>query len=103
MVAEGTPRAAFALLVGIGNYLHADRIDPLPYAARDARSLEKLFTDPDVCGFPREQVDLLVGKNARREAIVQRLSQWLPQRARGAEIVVLYFAGHGMVHPNGPS
>ena len=31
----------------------------------------------------------------------QRLSRWLPERAHGADLVVIYFAGHGLVQTIG--
>src|SRR5262249_5733374 len=51
--------------------------------------------------FPRDQVVLLTDRDAPRDAIVQRLSRWLPERARGADLVVIYFAGHGLVQTIG--
>jgi serine/threonine protein kinase len=94
-------RAGVALLIGIGEYLHADRIDRLAFAARDARAMARLFVDPEICGFPKEQVVLLTHKRARRDKIVHRLSKWLPAQAKGADIVVIFFAGHGMVYKMG--
>ena len=91
------PRNAAALLIGIGQYDRADGITALPFAARDARGMAKLLTDPDVCGFPRERIALLTDAKAGRSAIDRHLSRWLPAQARGAELVVLYFAGHGVV------
>jgi serine/threonine protein kinase len=96
------PRSAAALLIGIGDYLHTDRVTPLRYAARDAQALSALLVDPDVCGFPPDRVMLLTDAEARRDEIVKRLSKWLPEHARGAEIVLLYFAGHGVVNRIGP-
>ena len=96
------PRAAAALLVGVGKYLHADRIPTLRYARPDARALARLLTAPEVCGFPEDKVALLTDKEARREPVVTRLAKWLPAQARGAELVVIYFAGHGLVQRVGP-
>jgi serine/threonine protein kinase len=101
MAADATKRTGLALLVGIGDYERADRIGPLPYAPRDARALARLFLDPGVCGFARERIVLLTGPRARRERIVHRLSRWLPAEGRGADLVVIYFAGHGVVEKVG--
>src|SRR4051794_31720694 len=95
------PRNAAALLIGIGHYDRADRIAGLRYATRDARSLARLLCDPEVCGFPRERVALLTDRKASRAGIDRHLSRWLPGQARGAEIVFLYFAGHGVVESVG--
>jgi serine/threonine-protein kinase len=101
MPAAHTYRAGVALLIGIGDYLHADRITPLQFATHDARSLARLLADPDVCRFPPGQVALLTDRKARRDQVVRRLSSWLPAQARGAELAVIYFAGHGVVQKIG--
>ena len=91
------PRNAIALLFGIGEYHDRERIAPLRYAARDARALARLLTDPDVCAFPRDRVALLTDGRASRRDVVRRLSRWLPRQARDADLVLIYFAGHGVV------
>jgi serine/threonine protein kinase len=90
-------RAGAALVIGVGNYLRAERVETLRFAARDAVALADALGDPGVCAFPPEQILLLTNGNARRDEIVQSLSRWLPDRARGTDLVVIYFAGHGMV------
>jgi serine/threonine protein kinase len=90
-------RNGVALVLGVGDYPHPE-IARLEFAAQDAEAVAEALTDPEVCAFPAEQVVLLTDEQAGRDAIVRHLSQWLPQRARGAEIVFLYFAGHGLVH-----
>ncbi len=57
--------------------------------------MAQLLADPDVCGFPPEKVALLTGRKAGRRRIIERLSKWLPEQSRGAEIAVIYFACHG--------
>src|SRR3954447_9054311 len=96
MAADGS-RAGVGLLIGIGDYLHSDRVGPLRYAAHDARALAEVLVEPEVCGFPADRVLLLTGAEAGRDELVRRLSKWLPEASRGAEIVFLSFAGHGAV------
>ena len=93
-------RAGVALVVGISQYPHQG-IPALRFAARDARAVARVLADPDVCNFPPDQVALLLGAEACRDAIVRHLSKWLPETGRGAEIAVIYFAGHGMVRREG--
>jgi serine/threonine protein kinase len=95
------PRNAVALLFGIGEYHRRERIAPLRYSARDARALSRLVTDPEVCSFQRERVSLLTDRNANRRNMVRRLSRWLPEQADGADLVLIYFAGHGVVQASG--
>jgi uncharacterized caspase-like protein len=97
MAEEGTGLTGAALLVGIGNYRFAERVSPLRYAVRDAHALAETLLDPDVCGFSHDRVVLLTDDGARRDDVVHRLSKWLPEKARGADIAVVYFAGHGTV------
>jgi serine/threonine-protein kinase len=94
-------RAGVALVIGVGEYLRAERVEPLRFATHDAIALADALTDPDLCAFPHDQVILLTNNDARRDEVVQRLSRWLPERARGTELVVIYFAGHGMVQTVG--
>jgi serine/threonine protein kinase len=94
-------RAGIALVIGVGEYLRAERVEPLRFASRDAIALADALADPNLCCFARDQVVLLTNGDAQRDEIVQRLSRWLPQRARGTELVVIYFAGHGMVQTVG--
>jgi serine/threonine protein kinase len=94
-------RAGIALVIGVGEYERAERVETLRFATRDAVALADVLADPSLCAFPREQVVLLTNGDARRDELVQRLSRWLPERARGTELVVIYFAGHGMVQTVG--
>jgi serine/threonine protein kinase len=100
-VAPAGERAGAALLIGIGDYLQGDRVWPLRFAARDAAAMEEVLIDPDVCAFPRRNVKLLTDQAACRDTVAHHLSKWLPAQARGAEIAVIYFAGHGMIHRMG--
>jgi serine/threonine protein kinase len=93
---ENRPAGA-ALLVGIGAYRHADKVAALRYAACDAEALAEVLTDRDVCGLPSDRVVLLTDGNACREDVVHRLSKWLPESARGANLALVFFAGHGAV------
>jgi serine/threonine protein kinase len=90
------------LLVGIDDYLHVDRITSLQFAARDATAMRDVLTDSDIGNFPEDDVLLLTGPAAGRDEIMRRLAKWLPEKAQGAELAVLYFAGHGLVHRFGP-
>lgn len=97
MPPETGKRAGAALVIGIGNYLHGDQVPRLRHAPDDARAFAELLTTPGVCGFPEDQVTLLLDQEADRETILNYLSEWLPERSRGADITVIYFAGHGVV------
>jgi serine/threonine protein kinase len=91
-------RAGAALVIGIGDYGKADQVRPLRFAARDAEAMASILIDRETCGFPARGVRLLTNAEASRDAVAHHLSKWLPEQARGAEIAVIYFAGHGMIH-----
>jgi serine/threonine protein kinase len=97
MSAAPKSRNAIALVAGIGVYRHRDRIPPLRFAPRDARSMERVLIDPEVCGFPRERVVTLTNRQANRASLVRHLSRWLPEQGKGVDLALVYFAGHGVV------
>jgi serine/threonine protein kinase/uncharacterized caspase-like protein len=103
MEARPVTRAGVALVIGVGQYQRSKEIDPLPFADKDAKAVARLLASPRVCALPHDQVKLLTNQNARRATIADRLSRWLPERSRGAEIAVVYFACHGMVQSIGNS
>jgi serine/threonine protein kinase len=98
MVAATGQRAGAAVLIGVGDYLRSEQVWPLRYAARDAEAMAGVLSDPEVCRFPAHKVKLLTDQSASRDTIAHHLSKWLPEQAQGAEIAVIYFAGHGMIH-----
>jgi Protein kinase domain/Caspase domain len=98
MEAATGERNGAAVVIGIGEYLRQEQVWPLCYAARDAEAMAGVLSDPDVCSFPAQNVKLVTDQWATRDTIAHHLSKWLPAQARGAEIAVIYFAGHGMIH-----
>lgn len=83
----------YALLIGVGNYLHTN---PLPVTVNDATILYKLLTDPERAGYPESQVRLLVNDAASRQGIVDGMN-WLAERTKSdpQATAMLYFSGHG--------
>jgi serine/threonine protein kinase len=98
IVAAAGERAGAAVLIGIGEYLRAEQVAPLRFAARDAQAMERVLIDPEISSFPAQRVKLLTDRLACRDTVAHHLSKWLPEQARGAEIALIYFAGHGMIH-----
>lgn len=73
-----------ALVIGNGKYV---QFGPLANPANDARAVAQKFRQ---MGF---EVDLVL--DATRERMVAALNQY-EQRARGGDVDVLYYAGHGV-------
>ena len=84
MAAARTERAAAALLIGIGKYLHAEQVWPLRYVTRDAEAMAGVLIDPELCGFPAQRVKVLADHSATRDTVAHHLSKWLPEQARGS-------------------
>ena len=72
MTAAPTNRTGVALLVGVGDYHHSDRIPSLRYAASDARAFAAALSDPALCAFPANQVVVLTNGEARRDEVPER-------------------------------
>jgi serine/threonine protein kinase len=94
-------REGVALVIGIGDYRHP-QLPELTLATVDAMDIRQVLVDQDVGEFGEDQVLLLTDAEAHRDQVVHRLSHWLPEQARGTDLVFIYFAGHGMVRRVGP-
>jgi hypothetical protein len=78
--------SSHALIIGVG----AD----LPNTIDDAAGLAQILADPARCAYPSDQVHLLTGQDASRQAILAGLDR-LAQRADVGSTVLVYFSGHG--------
>jgi len=97
-------RKKWAVVVGI-NYNSADRealnrgkIDPLDKAESDAREFYELILK--YYGYCKEEVVLLTGKDATKEAIEGYLQNGFfcdPARVGPEDSVLFYFSGHGFL------
>ena len=56
-------RRGHALLIGVGSYAHMPKAN-VPISATDAKAVKKVLCDPDVCGYPPQQVALLHDQGA---------------------------------------
>ena len=95
-------RAGAAVLIGVGDYLHAEQVLPLRYAVRDAEAMADVLATARCAAF-QPQSEIAHEPLRLRDAVAHHLSKWLPEQARGAEIAVIYFAGHGMIHRHRPA
>src|SRR5262245_10973248 len=86
---------AHALIVGIEDY-DDPRIPSLSLATQDAQNVWAVLTDPAYCGYERQDVHLLSGKQATRQgilSIVDRLAK--DGRINEDSTVLFYYCGHG--------
>jgi len=92
----------WAFIVGISAYKHADgqQLKNLRHAVADAKELAQLLQLPS-CGDvdPNTRMQVLLDQDATRDAIVGDLREFLRRPAPG-DLVILYFACHGMPDPD---
>jgi uncharacterized caspase-like protein len=90
----------WAVIVGVSKYAD-DQITPLDYADDDARALYHFFTSESagLGGFKEENVLLLLNEQATYREIRTALFTFL-KGATEDDLVVIYFAGHGMPDPD---
>lgn len=82
----------YALVIGVANYTH---VRPLPESVlNDARAIGAILCDPARAGYPKDQVRLLLDKDATRRGILDGLA-WLADSAGNDATAVVYFSGHG--------
>lgn len=82
---------AHALVIGISDaYEHLPRLR----RSHDPQDLAAVLADPLTCGYPPENVRLLVEERASRRAILEELDA-LAARVSPRSSVLFYFCGHG--------
>lgn len=76
----------YALIIGVG--------DDLPYTVRDAKNLHEYLTNPNLVGYPKENVILLTEKQADRKGILDAFDK-LKKITNKDSSILLYYSGHG--------
>jgi hypothetical protein len=83
---------AYGLIAGIANYPH---IKPLPeIVLKDARDIYDSLLDPNLCGYQKENVTVLLDGEATKDAFRESLKQ-LANRADEKSTVFFYLSSHG--------
>ncbi len=78
-----------ALIVGVGR--------DLPTTVQDAEDLYATLTDPQMCAYPTEQVELLCGQDSTRQNVLEALDRLVERTRQSPQAtVVVYFSGHGV-------
>nr|VFK27687.1 MAG: Uncharacterized protein, contains caspase domain [Candidatus Kentron sp. MB]VFK33055.1 MAG: Uncharacterized protein, contains caspase domain [Candidatus Kentron sp. MB]VFK75713.1 MAG: Uncharacterized protein, contains caspase domain [Candidatus Kentron sp. MB] len=81
-----------ALLIGVSQYPEG-ALRPLPAALPDARALRSVLINPNMGGFPRDNVTLL--ENPDRVDMESAIERLFADRERD-DLTLLYFSGHGI-------
>ncbi len=89
-------RHGYALIVGISNYQDI-RIPKLDCTVPDAEAVFDLLTDPEMAGFEKKNVKILLDEEGTLNKIKDAISNWLFKNADEESTVIIFFAGHGGV------
>ncbi|MEW6127927.1 MAG: tetratricopeptide repeat protein [Acidobacteriota bacterium] len=90
----------WAVVVGVSNYKYLSPEQQLKFAHRDAQAFAEFLKSPNGGGFPASQLKLLVNQDASISSIRSALGTTLPRSAEPDDVVVIFFAGHGVVENN---
>jgi uncharacterized caspase-like protein len=85
---------AYGVVIGIGEYQDSG-IPALKYARDDAEEIYNILTNPEYGNFPKENVKLLIDKEATLTNIKSAMGTFLRRNAGEDDMVCIYFAGHG--------
>ena len=89
---------SFALVIGIADY--PTQLSLPPVVVNDAAVVYRLLVDPKFCGYPPENVRILVNEQATKTAILAALAE-LGKRVSPDATVLIYFSGHaGSLNPS---
>lgn len=81
----------------IGNTEYTDRgLAQLPAPGKDAKELARVLDSPDLCAFD----DVIMLHNETASKVSKTIDHFLSDR-RPADLLVLYFSGHGVWDENG--
>ena len=77
----------FALIIGVGGPY-------IEYTLNDADSLQRNLTDPNLVGYPKDNVIVLKEKEATRKGILSAFDE-LREKTNEDSTILLYYSGHG--------
>jgi uncharacterized caspase-like protein len=81
-----------ALVIGISNYQHAQSLPQRVF--RDAKDISRYLTSSSYCGYPEEQVEVLLNEQADGSNIRHSLEK-LSRSTTSGDTAVIFFSGHG--------
>src|SRR6266540_2277760 len=87
----------WAVVIGVSRYKNLAPKAQLEFAHRDAEAFAAFLRSPNGGGFPSSQLTLLTNQAATLSAVRSALGTTLPRSAEPDDVVVIFFAGHGVV------
>ena len=88
----GPVRNKYALVVGIGKFLHG--LTELKYSVSDATNFSRFLLDPERGGFSKGNVIFLTNQDATRNNVANALER-IKNLAEANDLVVIYISSHG--------
>lgn len=82
--------------IGIGAFRDAD-MPGVKYAARDAEIMAQYMRS--LGGIPGRKMRLITDEHALKDDLAETFEDWLPQQVEAGGVVIVFFAGRGMVDP----
>jgi hypothetical protein len=90
---------AYAMVVGIANY---QNVNQLPESVlKDAQDIYNLLIDPQYCGYPPNNVQLLLDGQATQSNLKRAIAA-LSQQSNPDSTVLIYISSHGGLVEYGP-
>lgn len=87
----------WAVVIGVSSYRNLNKEQQLQYAHRDAQDFAAFLRSPNGGGFPASQVTVMLNQEATVSAMRSALGTALPRSVEPDDVVVIFFAGHGVV------
>lgn len=85
---------AHALLIGVGRCEYPKW--SLPVTTLDVQELHRVLVDPNLCGYPKEQIRILSDEEATRDGIIAAMDELARNAEEDPEATFLvYYSGHG--------
>ena len=92
-VRPGPVQQKWALVVGISHFTDSE-IPKLNFTTADAKSFAAALEDPNIGGFPADNVHVLTDDQATTKNIKEELN-WIARHAQPNDLVIIYVATHG--------
>lgn len=87
----------WAVSIGVSSYKNLKKEEQLEFAHRDAEAFAAFLRSPRGGGFPSSQLTVLTNQAATLSAMRSSLGTILPRSVEPDDMVIIFFAGHGVV------
>lgn len=94
----------FVLLIGVSKYRKIGdsilELDNIPNVVHNIKGLKELFRSPSYFGVPEHNIKVLLDdQSSISKNSIERTLFYLKSNSAHADLLIVYYAGHGAVHP----